>query len=128
MKKVLIVAFLMNLFISCSNIEVLPEEKLLKRDLQIFVEQLQENLEQKQISFFRENMLDTKRNQYIYQELEKIDILKENIQLYLNEPVYSFPKAEGIVGVQYQDRVEYFTIFYEWKKGRWFISNLEERR
>lgn len=128
MKKVLIVTFLMYLFISCSNIGTIPEQKILERQLKVFVGSLREHLEEKNLSFIQENMLDTRRNEYIYQELQKINILDEDIQVYLKEPNYAFPKTQGIVGVQYQERTEYFTIFYEWKHGRWFISNLEERR
>lgn len=127
MKKVLIVTFLMYLFTSCSNIETISEQKGAET-LKVFVGELRANLEGKNLSFLEGNMLETRRNEYIYQELQKIDILDENIQVYVNEPNYVFPKTQGIVGVQYHDRMEYFTIFYEWKDGRWFISNLEERR
>lgn len=128
MKKVLIVTFLMYLFISCSNIDTIPEQKMVEGQLQVFVGKLREQLELKDLDFVKENMLETRRNEYIYQELQKIDILSEGIQVYVKEPEYAFPKTQGIVGIQYQDRTEYFTIFYEWKRGKWLISNLEERR
>ena len=128
MKKVYLVAFLMYLFISCSSRVVIPEQRVLERDLKVFVEGLGQTLEEKNWEQLKQCMLETKRNEYIYQELQKIDIPEENIQIYVKNPVYAFPKTSGIVGVQYQDRTEYFTIFYIWKDGHWFISNLEERR
>lgn len=124
MKKIILLCMLY-LFTACSNLPSGAGTEQVERDLFIFFNNVVEKIEEKDFSYLRENMLNTKRNQYIYQELSKTE--GEDVQFFLQEPKYHFPKAEGMAALQFQDRTVYFTVFYEWRENRWWIARLEER-
>ena len=89
---------------------------------------MKEALEEKKIENLQEKMLVNVKNKYLYQELVRLNIQRQEIQFYFKEPEYNFPKIQGLVAIQYGDRTEYFTIFYVWKQGKWWIYDLEKRR
>ncbi|RXZ71377.1 hypothetical protein EPT53_01075 [Fusobacterium necrophorum] len=128
MKKVLTVIFLIYLFTSCSNLSSKTEQNFSQEQWKFFVSEVKEALEEKKIENLQEKMLVNVKNKYLYQELVRLNIQRQEIQFYFKEPEYNFPKIEGLVAIQYGDRTEYFTIFYVWKQGKWWIYDLEKRR
>ncbi|KYM50248.1 hypothetical protein A2U11_00260 [Fusobacterium necrophorum subsp. funduliforme] len=128
MKKVLTVIFLIYLFASCSNLSSKTEQNFFREQWKFFVSEVKEALEEKKIENLQEKMLVNVKNKYLYQELVKLNIQRQEIQFYFKEPEYNFPKIQGLVAIQYGDRTEYFTIFYVWKQGKWWIYDLEKRR
>ena len=128
MKKVLTVIFLIYLFASCSNLSSKTEQNFSREQWKFFVSEVKEALEEKKIENLQEKMLINVKNKYLYQELVKLNIQRQEIQFYFKEPEYNFPKIQGLVAIQYGDRTEYFDIFYVWKQGKWWIHDLEKRR
>ncbi|AVQ20794.1 hypothetical protein [Fusobacterium necrophorum] len=128
MKKVLTVIFLIYLFASCSNLSSKTEQNFSREQWKFFVSEVKEALEEKKIENLQEKMLVNVKNKYLYQELVRLNIQRQEIQFYFKEPEYNFPKIQGLVAIQYGDRTEYFTIFYVWKQGKWWIYDLEKRR
>ncbi|KDE67441.1 hypothetical protein FUSO6_10820 [Fusobacterium necrophorum DAB] len=128
MKKVLTVIFLIYLFASCSNLPSKTEQNFSREQWKFFVSEVKEALEEKKIENLQEKMLVNVKNKYLYQELVRLNIQRQEIQFYFKEPEYNFPKIQGLVAIQYGDRTEYFTIFYVWKQGKWWIYDLEKRR
>lgn len=128
MKKVLTVIFLIYLFASCSNLSSKTEQNFSREQWKFFVSEVKEALEEKKIENLQEKMLVNVKNKYLYQELVKLNIQRQEIQFYFKEPEYNFPKIQGLVAIQYGDRTEYFAIFYVWKQGKWWIYDLEKRR
>ncbi|AVQ16699.1 MULTISPECIES: hypothetical protein [Fusobacterium] len=128
MKKVLVVIFLTYLFTSCSNLSSMTEPNSSQEQWKVFISEVKLAVEEKKIKMLQEKMMVSQKNKYIYQELSKLDMEQQDIQFYFKEPEYNFPKIQGLVAIQYADRTEYFNIFYTWKNGKWWISDLEERR
>lgn len=128
MKKVLTVIFLMHLFISCSDLSHKTEQNSSQEQWKFFVSEIKGALEEKKIENLQEKMLVNIKNEYLYQELVKLSIQRQDIQFYFKEPEYDFPKIQGLVAIQYGDRTEYFNLFYVWKRGKWWIYDLEKRR
>ncbi len=128
MKKVLTVIFLIYLFASCSNLSSKTEQNFSQEQWKFFVSEVKEALEEKKIENLQEKMLVNVKNKYLYQELVKLNIQRQDIQFYFKKPEYNFPRIQGLVAIQYGDRTEYFDIFYVWKQGKWWIHDLEKRR
>ena len=116
------------MFASCSNLPSKTEQNFSREQWKFFVSEVKEALEEKKIENLQEKMLVNVKNKYLYQELVRLNIQRQEIQFYFKEPEYNFPKIQGLVAIQYGDRTEYFTIFYVWKQGKWWIYDLEKRR
>lgn len=129
MSKNIIILIFSFFLIACSNKIVqnnFSENQI--KDLNIFSQEIKENLSVNNYDYLKDNSNKSIRNDKVLKEIEKIDFSEVNI--FMSKVIYKEKTPFSILGINIGEDTFYFELIYkyDYHSKKWLIYKVNERR